>query len=149
LFSWLDLDSGTILTNASLDWQSRAGSKWLRTNGLDLVTTESSKHVPMLLGLDLILARLPTNGWDLVTAADVIHNWTLLRQEHRQEQILGALPDGSDAFLFQTREGGSGILQLTGLSENPRGVEIRYKLVKKNIQPGPAAVPDGRTSERQ
>ena len=145
LFGWLALDSGTIMTNSTLDWQSRTGSRWIRTNGLDVVTTESSKNVPMLLGFDLVVARLPTNGWDMVTAADVIHNWTLMRQEHRQEQIIGALPDGSDTFLFQTREGGSGLLQITGFTEDPPGVKIRYKLVRSTINsPGAILASPGR-----
>ncbi|MGA2245316.1 MAG: protein kinase [Verrucomicrobiota bacterium] len=131
LFGWLDLDSGIILTNSSLDWQSHTGNQWIRTNGLDVVTTESSKKLPMLLGFDLILARAPTNGWEIVTATDVIHNWKLMQQEHRQEQIIGALPDGSDIFLFQTREGGSGIMQILGFTENPPGVRVRYKLVQQ------------------
>jgi hypothetical protein len=39
---------------------------------------------------------------------------------------------------FQTREGGRGILQITGFTENPRGVKIRYKLVQ-NGKPANAA----------
>jgi hypothetical protein len=33
-------------------------------------------------------------------------------------------------WLFKTREGGTGILQITGFTENPRGVKLRYKLVQ-------------------
>ena len=130
LVGWLDLDSGTILTNSMLDWQSHAGHEWIRTNGLDVVATESSKNLPALLGVDLILAPAPTNGWDIVTATDVGQDWTLMQQEPRQEQMFGAPPGLSGTFLFQTREGGKGILQITGFTENPRGVKIRYKLVQ-------------------
>ena len=129
LFGWLDLDSGKILTNSMLDWQSRAGHEWIRTNGLDVVATESSKNIPVLLGVDLVLAPAPTNGWDIITAADVGQDWTLMQQEPRQEQIFGAPPGQSGTFLFQTREGGKGILQITAFSENPPGVKLRYKLV--------------------
>ena len=130
LVGWLDLDWGTILTNSTLDWQSRAGHEWIRTNGLDVVATESSKNIPVLLGVDLVLAPAPTNGWDIITAADVGQAWTLMQQESRQEQIFGAPPGQSGTFFFQTREGGKGILQITGFSENPPGVRIRYKLVQ-------------------
>jgi serine/threonine protein kinase len=130
LFGWLDLDSGTILTNSMLDWQSRAGHEWIRTNGLDVVATESSKNIPILLDVDLVLAPAPTNGWDIITAADVGQDWTLMQQEPRQEQIFGAPPGQSGTFLFQTREGGKGILQITGFSENPPGVKLRYKLAQ-------------------
>ena len=33
-------------------------------------------------------------------------------------------------FLFKTRAGGVGILQFTGFTDNPRGVKLRYKLVR-------------------
>jgi hypothetical protein len=33
-------------------------------------------------------------------------------------------------WLFQTREGAMGILQITGSANNPPGVRIRYKLVR-------------------
>ena len=39
----------------------------------------------------------------------------------------GELPK---TFIFKTGSGGMGILQITGFTENPRGVKIRYKLVE-------------------
>jgi len=33
-------------------------------------------------------------------------------------------------YIFNTRDGGKGILQLTGFTDKPRGVKIRYKLVQ-------------------
>jgi hypothetical protein len=40
---------------------------------------------------------------------------------------------GTDDYLyaFQTDDGQSGVLQITGFTENPRGVKIRYKLVQQ------------------
>ncbi len=131
MVSWLDLDSGGVfLTNPTLDWQSRSGHDWIQARGLDVVTTESAKHFPTLLGIDLIIAPVPTNGWDITTPADVIHNWTLLREEPRQMQVFSAMPGQFDTFLFQTREGGKGILQILGSADNPPGVKVRYKLVQ-------------------
>jgi predicted Ser/Thr protein kinase len=129
LFGWLNLDSGTVLTNATLMWESRAGYEWIRTNGLDVVSTESAKHLPTLLGFDMIIAPAPTNGWDSVTTADVANNWTLLQAEPRQMQAFGAYPGESDTFLFQTRQGRKGVLQILGFADNPPGVKVRYKLV--------------------
>jgi serine/threonine protein kinase len=34
-------------------------------------------------------------------------------------------------WFFKTRDGGLGILQIAGFTENPRGVKIRYKLVQR------------------
>jgi capsular polysaccharide biosynthesis protein len=127
---WLGLDSGMILTNSSVDWMARAGYDWIRTNSLDVAASESSKHIPLLIGFDMIIAPAPTNGWDFMTPADVANNWTLWQAEPRQEQVFGAVPGQADTFIFQTREGGKGILQILGFSDNPPGVKIRYKLVQ-------------------
>jgi hypothetical protein len=43
---------------------------------------------------------------------------------------MAARSDEPTTWLFKTREGGMGILQITGFTENPRGVKIRYKLVQ-------------------
>ena len=37
---------------------------------------------------------------------------------------------------FKTREGGMGVLQVVGFSDNPRGVKIRYKLVQDSAAIG-------------
>ncbi len=126
---WLDLDSGIVLTNFSLDLGSRSGYEWIRSNGLDVVTAESAKHFPGLLGLDIIIAPAPSNGWNTVTVADVVNNWSLLQEEPQQKNYFGAMPGQSDTFFFQTREGGKGILQILGFADNPPGVKIRYRLV--------------------
>jgi hypothetical protein len=46
----------------------------------------------------------------------------------------GELPS---TYLFKTREGGRGILQITGFTENPPAVKIRYKLVLAQASPVP------------
>jgi hypothetical protein len=132
LFGWLDLDSGRVSTRAKLDWESQTGYEWIRTNGLDVVASESAKHFPVLLGCDTIIAPAPTNGWDIVTPADVANNWTILQAEPRQKQVFGAMPGQSDSFIFQTREGGKGILQILGFADNPPGVKVRYKLIQSS-----------------
>jgi hypothetical protein len=37
----------------------------------------------------------------------------------------------SVTYYFRTREGVSGLLQIAGFTDTPRGVKIRYKLVQK------------------
>ena len=97
-----------------------------------MVPAESAKHLPCCLAVDMIIAPAPTNGWDIVTAADVIHNWPLLQEEPRQMQVLAASPGQTDTFFFQTREGGKGILQILGFAENTSNVKVRYKLVQNS-----------------
>jgi hypothetical protein len=44
-------------------------------------------------------------------------------------------PGTTPAYWFETRNGLKGILQITGFTENPRGVKIRYKLVQNANPP--------------
>ena len=121
-----------VLTNSILDWQTHAGHEWIRSNSLDLATTDSSKEIQVLLGFDATILSAPTNGWDTVTAVDVVDNWNLLQTEPQQMKMFGAKSGQSDTYFFRTREAGMGILQITGFSENPSGVKIRYKLVQNS-----------------
>ena len=138
LVGWLDLDSGTVMTNSKLDWESRAGHGWISSNSLDIATTDGSKEVPVLLSFDLTVLPAPTNGWEAATAIDVAQNWGLLQNEPQQMKMIGAVPGQSDTYFFRSREGGMGIFQITGFTENPRGVKIRYKLVQDSASTKPA-----------
>jgi hypothetical protein len=56
----------------------------------------------------------------------------LLSQARLDGHISGYRTDGSlpATFVFKTREGSMGLLQITGMSDSPPGMKIRYKLVQ-------------------
>ena len=41
----------------------------------------------------------------------------------------------SASYIFQTRQGAMGVLNITGFTNNPPGVKIRYKLLRQNEPP--------------
>jgi hypothetical protein len=127
---WLDLDSGRLVTNKSADWKDRAGHDWIQTNGLDLVAVRSGDASPQLSGYDLVVYPAGRNGWDAVTACDVIHNWELQTQVPQDNPRFAASPGNGDTFFFKTREGGKGLLQILGNTPDNRAARIRYKLVQ-------------------
>jgi hypothetical protein len=56
---------------------------------------------------------------------------------------------GTNVYLFITRDGAQGILQISGVTENPPGVKIRYKLLQQagtNVEPVPAPTLENSTS---
>ena len=72
-------------------------------------------------------------------------------------EVLPLSPSSSapreDLCYFRTRAGNFGILQITGVSDNPRGVKLRYKLVQncaapENISSDASAYSVDRNSER-
>ena len=110
---WLDLDSGKYpheaFPSASINFS---------TNG-----TLAATHY-------LAIQSVPSEQWDTLTAEQV-------------RSVIGSTPfpgftadsgrgDGRPkVWLFKSIKGGMGILQFVGLTENPRGVRIRYKLVRQ------------------
>ena len=110
---WLDLDSGKYphedFPSASINFSK---------NG----TLSATAH--------LVIESVPREQWDTLTAEQVI-------------RVVGNAPfpgftgdtgrgDGlPKVWLFKTIQGGMGIMQITALAENSRGVRIRYKLVRQ------------------
>jgi serine/threonine protein kinase len=92
-----------------------------------------------------------TNGGLAATPLVVIQSvgreqWETLTAEQVQQAVGGASFPGftydtgpseglPKVWLFKTFHGAKGILQLTGYTENPRGVKIRYKLVQNGSLP--------------
>ena len=57
-------------------------------------------------------------------------NWNLPQLEPNKITAISPVTDKTDTWLFRTREGARGILQILGQSHDPLGVRIRYKLVQ-------------------
>ena len=74
--------------------------------------------------------------FDTITPAALATNSVLNGQEPGDKTITTTHPPST--FLFKTyagHRGSRGILQITGFTENPRGVKIRYKLVQNGKEP--------------
>gem|GEM_PF-1760077 len=127
---WLDLKSGTILTNEQVDWGTRAGHQWISAKGLDAVAYITSRQLPMLTGFDMVVERLPADNWYTATPADVVQSWVLMQTEAKQTFTFGVTPGKPDTFFFQTREASKGVLQILGVTDDGRNVRLRYKLVQ-------------------
>ena len=113
-----------------------------------------------LLSIGLTLADFPAARWDEATPADLtpaLASGTTIERLERSGQVFYLLPEQPQwpvTFAFKTREGDQGLLQITGATDNPRGVKIRYKLVQQTeeqairalLDAGP--VPDGMVRSR-
>jgi serine/threonine protein kinase len=131
--AWLNLDSGRVASAPGIDWVTRAGHDWITTNGFDLAATFTTPNITTWIGFDIVTEPLPRNGWDNITPADVEQSWALMQTEPKQRFTFGAaIPR---AFLFKTREGAKGILQLPGTvakqaAGKDNAIVLRYKLVQ-------------------
>jgi len=100
---------------------------WMEGQGLDVIndTGHSIKAV------DLKIRALDASAWDTLTPEDL--RASLANVTATQWSDL--LPNGKlpATYAFQTRQGGSGILQITGTTNNPSAVKIRYKMLREQV----------------
>jgi hypothetical protein len=128
----IDFDSGRLLfPPPELNRKDRAALEaWLRKEGVDALA-DAGDTVRGFVGFDMIARPVTARQWDYVTGAAVAGNEFLTLGTLGSPVFLSAKGQLPETFLIKTREGGMGILQITGFTENPRGVKIRYKLVQE------------------
>src|ERR1017187_4933948 len=105
-----------------------AGRAWLRAQDIDLVYYARTDSGDSGVGAyDLRLAKVPNTQFDSMDADGLVK---ALSGVERTEGGLMSVRDGLPVtYVFETRLGLGGVLQITGFTENPRGVKLRYKLV--------------------
>jgi len=140
----IDLDTGILFTlppSMKFD-DSVATESWYRKTGVDV--NGKTKGYPSLCGRNLISQLVRADRWDNLTAAELSDFVERNKQAYAfpGSALGGSVETDIPTFLFKTREGGVGLLQLAGFADNPPGVKIRYKLVQNaNAQPGKTVVP--------
>ena len=112
-----------------------------------MVDTTSKEAI--LGGYDFSAALMPAARWEAIKPAEV--QATLAKgnpgvRTITRGQAKSYFIKPNNIFAFKTREGGMGILQIVGFSENPKGVKIRYKMVK-SAKPAKTEIPWGEQVE--
>ncbi len=127
---FIDLDTGKLFSppqglNLS---DTNAFMAWLRGNGVDAMG-ETSVSIHGLVGMEMIARPLAGPLWEM-TPQSAQSDEVLVHGTPGSPVFLSAKGELPETFLFKTREGGLGLLQITGFTDNPRGVKIRYKLAQ-------------------
>ncbi len=145
---FLNLVTQRWMTNSTSERGSREFHEWVRQSGADISgggderavqdwlaqvnpTAAAAEPAPLPMAFCYNAVVLPpeTNVWDSATPTGVKFRWELITQEPEKETMI-LKPVGSlDAYYIRTHDSHYGLLQITGFSDNPRGVKIRYKLV--------------------
>ncbi|NQT11896.1 MAG: PEGA domain-containing protein [Planctomycetes bacterium] len=135
----IDFDTGQVLSPPveQMKRAQQALEQWIVEAGVDAVG-ETKTSVRGLMGVDMIAIPISSNRWDRISPNDVAEAVDL-GTPGRPIPISGKgeLPA---TFIFQTREGGMGVLQILDFVEKPRGVKIRYKLVERRERKGDVVV---------
>ena len=134
----LDLDSGKIVATPEMETPWDWAITLLPTGVMVVPQTEA--HPTMLAGTSTRIWPLPagTDYWDKKMGLD---DATAGSSDVRLGETVTASGSGDlpQLFCFQTPLGKRGLLQVTGFTDNPRGVKLRYKLVQTIQTTGDAA----------
>jgi tRNA A-37 threonylcarbamoyl transferase component Bud32 len=110
--------------------------EWERLHGLDAMVEEKSKlpdsknsgfpRLVNLFGRSCLFVHEDNGTFDTVRAAEV----NAKMQPATEGRLFWGIAQGPGAWWFRTLDGGQGVLEILGTSDNPRGLKIRYKLVE-------------------
>jgi hypothetical protein len=130
-WNWFDLDTGRSVSARAMatNEDDAANDEWRRTHGVDVGSTILGTNRG-LVSVDLVAVPVNERLWDLDETDVIIALINESRPTEKFTPLLVRAKEPPATFVFKTREGGMGILQITGFTENPRGVKIRYKLVQ-------------------
>jgi hypothetical protein len=104
---------------------------WMEREGMDAAASRDG-----LQPLGMVFAVVENADWSRLTPEDVPNR---LRDGMFRPSRLTPLNDElPSTFVFETREGGIGVLQLCGLAEPGQpGISLRYKLIQRPALPTP------------
>jgi predicted Ser/Thr protein kinase len=123
----VDLDTGELLTPPEPKFPD---SEWLISSGADAYSWAGVDTHELLVANGTAAIPVKPTAWDefrpglvleVLSASIAARNGLVIRMSADQVPA---------TFAFKTREGGVGLLQITGTTDDPRGVKIRYKLIQ-------------------
>jgi beta-lactamase regulating signal transducer with metallopeptidase domain len=139
----LDLDTGKFIVppaDISFIPDTSQFLNWCRKSGADVVCIPKPSS-PDLFGLLMVdAAVIETSDGQAIDRAAAAARQKLQGRPLLVDNPLRPMGNFPFTCLFKTREGGIGILQILGVTDNPKGVKIRYKMVQQTLtepaQPG-------------
>jgi serine/threonine protein kinase len=145
--SFLSFDRGFVEAPAKFDPANPDSNdkleKWNTEHQVDLFTRQVNGK-PTVVMSDMVETQLNEDDFDRLTPWQLAHHVALksgitsgFRAQEQWETSRGRLR-GKSTFAFQTRFEELGLLQVLGVTSNPPGVKIRYKLLKENGKAAPA-----------
>jgi len=125
---FVDLDTGRVFSMSQdiADIEPMVG--WMREHGIDALY-QKGMEAKGLIAADMAAVPVAASAWEGASLGDLVRA-RLPGPAPRAFPVVLAAEHGLPAtFLFRTREGAAGILQIVGFdNEGAGGVSIRYKL---------------------
>ncbi|HXR48113.1 MAG TPA: protein kinase [Candidatus Limnocylindrales bacterium] len=143
----LDLDSGKIV--AVPEMENPLDGTALLPAGV-MAITQNATNLTMMAGTSTRIWPLPagTDYWDgRMALADAIAGTCDVKLG--ETIVASGAGDLPRLFCFQTPLGKRGLLQITGFTDNARGVKLRYKLAQQASQQIPVADEQEQTTNNE
>ena len=129
----IDLDTGTLVTppKEAFEGGSKTAIEWTRKNGID-AGGGTQPEVQGLIGFDIIALPVNNKVWSLSGDAGLTADKpnAFAVSTPGNPVYLSARGGVPATYKFQTREGGLGVLQIVGFTDDPKGTRIRYKMLQ-------------------
>jgi hypothetical protein len=128
---YVDLDAGKLFTRPE---EGLGLQQWFRQQGIDALC-DVDAPVSGLLGIDMVIWPMPDTTWETLGPKELSEQGLGGSAKPPFPVSMSAAGKLPATFVFRTRQGGVGILQIVGFTEQPRGVKIRYKMVQGAAAP--------------
>jgi hypothetical protein len=130
----LDLETGRTLAQEPFEhfrFRADAIMAWIRSNGLDISCNIWSTGATCVT-YDMAIVAVASKAWEKTTEEELVANPALAPTRHSRRKLLVLGPNRPNTYIFRTSEGSFGMLRLVGLTEDGRGIKIRYKMINSS-----------------
>lgn len=131
-----DLETGRCLTEPDFDFFGRkvkAYVAWMQANGLDISGVVHEGREVFCVCYYMAAVPVDSKLWEAATPAEVLASPELARIHDPKRSVIMPAQAKTDTFVFRTREGATGMLQVLGATADRHSVKIRYKLVQPAV----------------
>jgi beta-lactamase regulating signal transducer with metallopeptidase domain len=151
---WIPKDAPPLFGAGFALGMAETLQRTVREQRLDLFSDASGRS---LMAMDMVTVSVSNEQFD-APLSKIIGNPLLDGPATKDPGSIGAIlhPEKLPAtYVFKTREGGRGVLQILSFSDKPVNVRIRYKVAKPDVQkptndtPVPATMPASALNETE
>lgn len=126
---WLiDFDTGKLFTHPTEIPSEEALSRWIAENHIDAVG-ETGTSGPGIYGFEMAVIPIANERWETISPKELEGELSIAKAG--TPVLMSAKGDLPVAYIFKTREGGMGIVQIMEMQDKkkPRHLKIRYKML--------------------
>ena len=127
--SLIDFDTGRLFSNPTEFNSREALFRWIAENQIDAVS-ETKTSGPGLYGFDMAAIPIANERWNTISPMELEEDLSIAKVG--TPAFMSAMGDLPVAYIFKTREGGMGVVQILEIQDNkkPRRIKIRYKMLQ-------------------